>query len=200
MALGVSLKGQIYRLTKWRQFVWHLALCAKWFFCQKRKEIAGTRNDLQPFSCCFPDTFLQTRMYAELNDGRIELSDMLTKRQTFLLGSTIHDSWPVCTAACSNPAIYKLGLTRQPHIWPSQKFFFGHANSSSYFKPNVNSICIINKDSHISTVHLNWPFQDHALPLLPIKSQQMSHVMRKPVFAICEQQRCRSICASAQSD
>ena len=28
----------------------------------------------------------------------------------------------------------------------------------------------------------------------------MSHVMRKPVLAICEQQRCRSACASAQSD
>ena len=28
----------------------------------------------------------------------------------------------------------------------------------------------------------------------------MSHVMRKPVFAICEQQRRRSVCASAQSD
>ena len=28
----------------------------------------------------------------------------------------------------------------------------------------------------------------------------MSHVMRKPVYAICEQQRCRSACASAQSD
>ena len=28
----------------------------------------------------------------------------------------------------------------------------------------------------------------------------MSHVMRKHVFAICEQQRCRSACASAQSD
>ena len=29
---------------------------------------------------------------------------------------------------------------------------------------------------------------------------QMSHVIRKPVFAICEQQRRRSACASAQSD
>ena len=27
----------------------------------------------------------------------------------------------------------------------------------------------------------------------------ISHVMRKPVYAICEQQRCRSACASAQS-
>ena len=29
---------------------------------------------------------------------------------------------------------------------------------------------------------------------------QMSHVMTKPVFAVCEQQRHRSACASAQSD
>ena len=28
----------------------------------------------------------------------------------------------------------------------------------------------------------------------------MSHVMRKPVYAICEQQRCRSACACVQSD
>ena len=28
----------------------------------------------------------------------------------------------------------------------------------------------------------------------------MSHVMRKPAFAICEQQKRRSACASAQSD
>ena len=28
----------------------------------------------------------------------------------------------------------------------------------------------------------------------------LSHVMRKPVLSICEQQRCRSACASAQSD
>ena len=29
---------------------------------------------------------------------------------------------------------------------------------------------------------------------------EMSHVIRNPVYAICEQQRCRSACASAQSD
>ena len=29
---------------------------------------------------------------------------------------------------------------------------------------------------------------------------ELSHVMRKPVYAICEQQRCRSACTSAQSD
>ena len=28
----------------------------------------------------------------------------------------------------------------------------------------------------------------------------MSHIMRKPVYATCEQQRCRSACASVQSD
>ena len=28
----------------------------------------------------------------------------------------------------------------------------------------------------------------------------LSHIMRKPVYAICEQQRRRSACASAQSD
>ena len=34
--------------------------------------------------------------------------------------------------------------------------------------------------------------------LIPVKD--MSHVMRKPVYAMCEQQRRRSACASAQSD
>ena len=34
---------------------------------------------------------------------------------------------------------------------------------------------------------------------MPCKDN-MSHVMRKPTFAICEQQRRRSACASAQSD
>ena len=29
---------------------------------------------------------------------------------------------------------------------------------------------------------------------------QSSHVIRKPVYAICKQQRCRSACASTQSD
>ena len=29
---------------------------------------------------------------------------------------------------------------------------------------------------------------------------KMSHVMRKPIFTLCEQQKCRSACASAQSD
>ena len=33
----------------------------------------------------------------------------------------------------------------------------------------------------------------------PITEIDMSHVMRKPVYAICEQQRRRSACASAQS-
>ena len=30
--------------------------------------------------------------------------------------------------------------------------------------------------------------------------EHLNHVMRKPVLAICQQQRCRSACASAQSD
>ena len=33
-----------------------------------------------------------------------------------------------------------------------------------------------------------------------IDDNYLSHVMRKPVLAICEQQRCRSACASVQSD
>ena len=33
-----------------------------------------------------------------------------------------------------------------------------------------------------------------------VAKDYLSHVMRKPVYAICEQQRRRSACASAQSD
>ena len=33
-----------------------------------------------------------------------------------------------------------------------------------------------------------------------LSSPSLSHVMRKPVFAICEQQRLRLACASVQSD
>ena len=33
-----------------------------------------------------------------------------------------------------------------------------------------------------------------------LKALHMSHIMRKPVYAICEQQRRRSACTSAQSD
>ena len=36
--------------------------------------------------------------------------------------------------------------------------------------------------------------------LVPLDSCYLSHVMRKPVLAICGQQRRRSACASAQSD
>ena len=40
-----------------------------------------------------------------------------------------------------------------------------------------------------------------ALPVLTYRrANYLSHVMRKPVLAICEQQRCRSVCTSAQSD
>ena len=37
-------------------------------------------------------------------------------------------------------------------------------------------------------------------PIQTYPNYHMSHVMRKPVYAICEQQRRRSTCASAQSD
>ena len=37
-------------------------------------------------------------------------------------------------------------------------------------------------------------------PLNKYRKDYLSHVMRNPVFAICEQQRRKSACASAQSD
>ena len=48
-----------------------------------------------------------------------------------------------------------------------------------------------------------WPYEE-CDQLKSLFSQSFifytSHVMRKPVLAICKQQRCRSACASAQSD
>ena len=38
------------------------------------------------------------------------------------------------------------------------------------------------------------------ITLLSTFNKYLSHVMRKTVLAICEQQSCRSACASAQSD
>ena len=45
-------------------------------------------------------------------------------------------------------------------------------------------------------VYISFQFGGHGQDV----TIQLSHVMRKPVFAICEQQRRRSACASAQSD
>ena len=50
----------------------------------------------------------------------------------------------------------------------------------------------------ISKMMRSWNF--NALGLISFDNPYMSHVMRKPVNAICEQQRRRSACASAQSD
>ena len=46
----------------------------------------------------------------------------------------------------------------------------------------------------------------HVLELFPLlidsvcQLNHLSHVMRRPILAICQQQRCRSACASVQSD
>ena len=54
----------------------------------------------------------------------------------------------------------------------------------------------------MKTDQTGWRWDHVILLVLPCSSSNsnMSHVMRKPVFAICEQQRHRSACASAQSD
>ena len=49
--------------------------------------------------------------------------------------------------------------------------------------------------------HLRMIYGGRKEPLSHDMAQKyMSHVMRKPVYAICEQQRRRSACASPQSD
>ena len=43
-------------------------------------------------------------------------------------------------------------------------------------------------------------FSFNSIPVTEVKFKHMSHVMIKPAFAICKQQRRRSACTSAQSD
>ena len=60
-------------------------------------------------------------------------------------------------------------------------------------KTGVYNVCLlIILERGCSSMYRKKEKKDHA--------DNRSHVMRKPVFAICEQQRCRSACASAQSD
>ena len=58
----------------------------------------------------------------------------------------------------------------------------------------LNFFSSITADFNISSV-LRWAIQDQWSSGLLI-----SHIMRKPVFAICEQQRRRSACTSTESD
>ena len=55
------------------------------------------------------------------------------------------------------------------------------------------------RNNHYKMVVRWFSFLSHQLICLHIW-YHLSHVMRKPVLAICEQQRRRSACASAQSD
>ena len=62
------------------------------------------------------------------------------------------------------------------------------------------------KDGTISQIGFVWSFVFSCFSLTCVITVMfclhlnMSHIMRKPVLAICEKQRCRSDCASAQSD
>ena len=57
------------------------------------------------------------------------------------------------------------------------------------------SLCKRSLTSNLASIDTPKTLQKYQLTTV-----QLRHVMRKPVFAICEQQRRRSACASAQSD
>ena len=62
----------------------------------------------------------------------------------------------------------------------------------SFFKTDI-------RNSYMLSVYLDQKLRS-ALGLCCLTTSYLSHVMRKPVLSICEQQRCRSACASAKSD
>ena len=62
-------------------------------------------------------------------------------------------------------------------------------------------MCICIRVSQELVKQSSYSMYMYSLPWIRnIKIIKLSHVMRKPVFAICEQQRRRSACASSQSD
>ena len=56
-------------------------------------------------------------------------------------------------------------------------------------------LCAILRLSSVGRLWL-WHFLDSSFE----KRDLLSHIMIKPIYAICKRQRCRSACASAQSD
>ena len=62
------------------------------------------------------------------------------------------------------------------------------------FDDNLRIISTLHKTCCWYSLESPWQYYTNEKP------QHMSHVMRKPVYAICEQQRHRSACTSAQSD
>ena len=59
---------------------------------------------------------------------------------------------------------------------------------------------VIVKDAGSVTLTIVATFPNEFHFVVSLYNHHLSHVMRKPVYAICEQQRCRSSGASAQSD
>ena len=89
---------------------------------------------------------------------------------------------------------------------PFAKFHEANAlQFKSYNQTFTNWSCTDGQGDY-STHSKSWPSvaqpsADHAIVTGKwYMSYSLSHIIRKPVFAICDQQRCRSACAFAQSD
>ena len=98
--------------------------------------------------------------------------------------------------ACGRSRVRSLGLAT---------FFFSPVDSSravvSYWRKDVLFVLV----NHLGSLPRNSVVRltDRLDMIIVVDwdvNPYMSHVMRKPVFAICEQHRRRSACASVQSD
>ena len=78
-------------------------------------------------------------------------------------------------------------------------------SNKMHLKPTISFFLreeLQNKDLVCILFNMWWTTFDVGCKVTQCSLAQndMSHVMRKPVYAICEQQRRRSACASVQSD
>ena len=105
-------------------------------------------------------------------------------------------SWPIFTKGCcwmwgSNPRPSAYQVDAHPTKLPHP------AGDSATPKVISFQLIFVWKCGLLMVVVVsNWA-QSHKIYIQP---KELSHVMRKPVYAICEQKRCSSACTSAQSD
>ena len=82
----------------------------------------------------------------------------------------------------------------QEFLWPFKRW------RSSWEHVDLQGVGGLWRRLGSALVLWNFYYWFLSLNLHNLYSSEMSHVMRKPVYAICEQQRRKSACASVQSD
>ena len=79
-------------------------------------------------------------------------------------------------------------------------FFFFDKKDRKQRNTYVTWQYVIVKNAGSVTLTIAWTIPNEFHFIVSLYNHYLSHVMRKPVYAICKQQRRRSACASAQSD